>query len=181
MMDKYIVALKVAYSGCRVLLSKLIFRRQFSTKKVFFTTDLPHIRCRVNGRIYIGNVKFRNGCRIFADGGKISISDGCFINNDCSFNAKGRIEIGENTLFGEGVKIYDHNHRIGNSYVVSKIEFDVSDVIIGRNCWIGSNVTILKGVKLADNVIIGAGSVVTKSIFEPGVYISSNGGLKKIK
>ncbi|BEM86416.1 hypothetical protein SME46J_08860 [Serratia marcescens] len=180
-MDKCIVALKVAYSGCLVLLSKLIFRRRLLTKKIFFTTDLPHIRCRANGKIYIGNVKFRSGCRIFSDGGVISFSDGCFINNDCSFNAKGRIDIGENTLFGEGVKIYDHNHRIGNGYVVSTNEFDVSDVIIGRNCWLGSNVTILKGIKLADNVIIGAGSVVTKSILESGVYVSSNGGLKKIK
>ena len=36
-------------------------------------------------------------------------------------------------------------------------------IIIGKNCWIGTNVVILPGVELGDNVIVGAGAVVTKS------------------
>ena len=35
---------------------------------------------------------------------------------------------------------------------------------IGRNCWIGANVTILPGVTIGDGCVIGAGSVVTRSI-----------------
>jgi acetyltransferase-like isoleucine patch superfamily enzyme len=38
-----------------------------------------------------------------------------------------------------------------------------ANVNIGKNCWIGANAVILPGVELGDNVIVGAGSVVTKS------------------
>nr|WP_268998954.1 DapH/DapD/GlmU-related protein [Leptospira interrogans] len=40
------------------------------------------------------------------------------------------------------------------------------DVVIGNNVWLGSQVIVLKGVKIGDNSVIGAGSVVTKSIPE---------------
>jgi acetyltransferase-like isoleucine patch superfamily enzyme len=42
--------------------------------------------------------------------------------------------------------------------------FNIKDVIIGDNVWIGSNCVILPGVEIGDNAVIGAGSVVTKSI-----------------
>ena len=43
-------------------------------------------------------------------------------------------------------------------------------VELGENCWIGSNVKILKGVKLGENVVVSNGSVVTKS-FGPNLVI----------
>jgi acetyltransferase-like isoleucine patch superfamily enzyme len=42
---------------------------------------------------------------------------------------------------------------------------------IGNSCRIGSNSTILPNVEICDDVTIGAGAVVTKSITEPGTYI----------
>ncbi len=37
-------------------------------------------------------------------------------------------------------------------------------VTIGRNCWLGANVVVLPGVTIGDNVVVGAGSVVTKDL-----------------
>lgn len=97
---------------------------------------------------------------------ELVISRNVFFNNLCSINCLEKIEIGENTLFGENVKLYDHNHLISKTekISVSKNQFNTSPIIIGKNCWIASNVTILKGVTIGDNVVIGAGCLIHNSV-----------------
>ena len=111
---------------------------------------------------------FRNYCHLQLDkNGSLEIGKNVFFNNYCSINCLGKIEIGENTLFGEGVKMYDHNHKYGivnSGLVVERNEFKIGTIKIGKNCWIGSNVTILNNVVIGDNVIIGAGCLIYKSI-----------------
>ena len=113
-------------------------------------------------------VYFRKHCHLFLDkNGRLEIGKDVFFNNYCSISCLGNIEIGENTLFGEGVKMYDHNHKYGvvnSDLVVKKNEFKIGSIIIGKKCWIGSNVTILNNVEIGDNVIIGAGCLIYKSI-----------------
>ncbi|OGI00441.1 MAG: acetyltransferase [Candidatus Melainabacteria bacterium GWF2_37_15] len=95
----------------------------------------------------------------------IKIDNNVQINNKCCFISEGEgIFIGENTLIGTNVEIYDsdfHNlmpqARITGSPKTAK-------VIIDKNVFIGSNVKILKGVKIGKNSVIGTGSVVVKSI-----------------
>lgn len=132
-------------------------------------------------KLNISNLVARNNLSLFVSQGQLTFKKGCFVNNNCSFNCLDSIQIGENTIFGEGVKVYDHDHIIDNEYYVSKNEFITSAVKIGSNCWFGTNTIILKGVSITDNVIIGANSLVNKSISEPGVYVSKNGVLTKIK
>lgn len=129
----------------------------------------------------LNNLLARNNLKLFINNGSLYFGEGCFVNNDCSFNCLDRISIGENSIFGEGIKVYDHDHRIGDGYIVSKNEFVTAPICIGSNCWIGSNTVILKGVNIADNVIIGANSLVNKSIVDAGIYVSKNGSLVKIK
>lgn len=77
------------------------------------------------------------------------------------------VEIGELTKITYGCKFITHD---GGVYVLRNIYKDAEGacsygkIIIGRNCFIGNNVTILPGVTIGDNVVIGAGAVVTKSI-----------------
>lgn len=95
------------------------------------------------------------------------IKERTFFNNNCSINCLGHVEIGENVMIGEGVKIYDHNHAYSykeSGLHVEKNEFTIGKVIIGNNTWIGSNVTILNNVEIGDNVIIGANCLIYKSI-----------------
>lgn len=74
------------------------------------------------------------------------------------------IVIGNNTLLGPGIMIYDHNHKFLFDQGVDRFHFDVGEVVIGNNSWIGANTVILMNVHIGDNVVIGAGSVVTKDI-----------------
>lgn len=68
-------------------------------------------------------------------------------------------------MFGENVKLYDHNHRFTDKQINFKDQgFKVGSIKIGDNCWIGSNVTILCNVSIGDNVVIGANCLIYKSI-----------------
>ncbi len=74
-------------------------------------------------------------------------------------NPKG-LYIGENTLIAGGVVILTHDHckRVGNNQPY------LTNTFIGKNCFIAINAIILPGVKIGDEVIVGAGAVVTKDI-----------------
>lgn len=77
----------------------------------------------------------------------------------------GEIEIGENCILGEGMKLFDHNHKhTQNPFSVSKTEFNIGKIKIGNNVWTGANVTILKDVTIGDNVILGANTLIFKDV-----------------
>lgn len=76
-----------------------------------------------------------------------------------------KVEIGDNCILGEGLKIFDHNHQYTTDpFTVSKTEFNTTPIKIGNNVWTGANCIILKGVTIGDNVILGAGCVIYKDI-----------------
>ena len=121
------------------------------------------------------NFSFRKRFTInINDGGKLIIGHHVFFNNDCSINCKGNVTIGNLCIFGENVKIYDHNHKFSD-YGKPIIEqgYTVRSVHIGDNCWIGSNVVILPGTNICANSIIGAGCVISGDIPE-GAIVTSN-------
>lgn len=116
--------------------------------------------------IFGGGVQFRSRFNVISEnGGLITIGKNCFFNNDCSLTCRNKIQIGEGTIFGENVKIYDHNHRFRNSNMPIKEQgYSEGEVLIGSHCWIGSNVVILKGTIIGDNCVIGAGCVVSGNV-----------------
>ena len=83
-----------------------------------------------------------------------------------SFICEG-VEIGENCFIGHGVMFVNDLFRSGNPAGGDKKKWVKS--VLGSNVSIGSNATIL-GVSICDRTVIGAGSVVTRSIQKPGIY-----------
>ena len=120
------------------------------------------------GNITIGETFFvRDYCKISVlPNATLTIGKKVFFNSYSSVNCIEKITIGDNTIFGEGVKLYDHNHKHGFNpdFFVDPSEFKTAPITIGKNCWIGSNTVILKGVEIGDNCIIGAGCVIHKSV-----------------
>ena len=98
----------------------------------------------------------------YTDCGKnIKIGKNVFINACCRFQDQGGIEIGDGSLIGHNTTIATLNHDFNPA---KRQNLTPSPVKIGKNVWIGSDCTILPGVTIGDGAIIGAGSVVTKSI-----------------
>ncbi len=93
------------------------------------------------------------------------------------------ITIGDFSGLGANSNIYDSDfHAIdGNKRLNQNSIFDAAngEVKIGKNVWIASNVTILKGVTIGDEAVIGACSVVTSSI--PAKTVYAGNPAKKIK
>jgi acetyltransferase-like isoleucine patch superfamily enzyme len=147
-----------------VLQSSIIIGKRFSIK-----SDISNTRITVND-----NCLMRDDFNItIGNNGMLTIGENCFFNNKCSINCLGKIEIGNNNQFGEVVLLYDHNHAYGDKEkLITDQGYNIGEIKIGSNCWFGSNVVILKGVEIGDNVIIGAGCVIHKSV--PGDTIVVN-------
>lgn len=77
------------------------------------------------------------------------------------------IIIGSNIIHAVGLTIITSNHEMNDFTKHTKNK----PVIIGDNCWLGANVTILPEVELGNHVIVAAGSVVTKSFLEDNIII----------
>lgn len=73
------------------------------------------------------------------------------------------IYVGDYTMFGPNVTIATAGHPICPELREQGLQYNMP-VHIGRNCWIGANAAIMPGITIGDNVVIGAGSVVTKDI-----------------
>lgn len=106
-------------------------------------------------------------------GNNIYIGNNTEINMNCIFLDDNKIIIGKNGLIAPNVQIYTAFHptnsidRFGLPKEDGTFEFcktQTKPVIIGDDVWIGGGVIILPGVKIGNNVVIGAGSVVTKDI-----------------
>lgn len=134
-------------------------------------SGVPHIFgaatifIRSGGRVRFGKqFKSREMLRLnVASNGKIIFGDKVFFNNGCSINSHQCVRIGNNVQFGENVVIYDHDHEFESSRGVVPGKFKTAPVVIGSNCWIGSNTVLLRGTEIGDGSVVGAGSVVRGS------------------
>ena len=71
------------------------------------------------------------------------------------------ISIGDNCTLAHNVVILAHDT---SGCVASRTQHRIAPVKLGNNCFIGSNTVVLPGVTIGDNVIVGAGSVVTRNL-----------------
>lgn len=98
---------------------------------------------------------------------QIIIGDFVELGDLCHIGAAESIKIGNHCLIGSKTIITDHYH--GNTSSAHSdtprcfSELTTKAVTIGNNVWLGDNVSIMPGVELGDNVIVGANSVVTHS------------------
>lgn len=73
------------------------------------------------------------------------------------------IYVGDYTMFGPGVVVATAGHPLLPELRQEGYQYN-APVHIGKNCWIGAGVMIVPGITIGDNVVIGAGSVVTKDL-----------------
>ena len=98
--------------------------------------------------------------------------------------ASGMIKIGKGTSFGYDVKLVTGKHmnldeanKSGNNFHF--VPEGGRDIIIGRNCFIGTGAIIIGPVNIGDFTVVGAGSIVTKNLDGKSLYVGVPA--KKIK
>jgi len=94
-----------------------------------------------------------------SDLNNVSIGDNVFINSGTLFMATGGITIEDDTILAANVQLITNNHDLRQHNIIT-----CKPVHLKKNCWIGAGVTILPGVTIGENSVIGAGSVVTKDV-----------------
>ena len=96
-------------------------------------------------------------------GWNIEAGENFFANYGLTILDVGKVTFGNNVMIAPNVSIYTAGHPIHPDSRNSGYEYGIP-ITVGNNVWIGGSVVILPGVTIGDNVVIGAGSVVTKDI-----------------
>ena len=96
-------------------------------------------------------------------GYNIEVGENFFANYNLVILDVGKVRIGDNAQIAPNVSIYTAGHPIHPDSRNSGYEYGI-EITIGDNVWIGGNACIMPGVTIGSNVVIGAGSVVTKDL-----------------
>lgn len=100
----------------------------------------------------------------FCDYGyNIEVGKRFYSNHNCVMLDCGKIKFGDYVMVGPNCAFYAASHPLDSETRITLIEYS-KPITVGNRVWFGGNVTVLPGVTIGDDVVIGAGSVVTKNI-----------------
>lgn len=195
------LALQMIPTVVGLCLRSLAYRLLFTSDGPFGLEENVSITHAAN--LHLGRNAFvARNCFLGASDGGIHIADNAVVLDGCYLNVfnhdtpiGSRIELQENSVLATGCVVHGHSGFVlgagsivgpGSTFITAShgsvkrgdlyrnigINYNTS-IIVGRNVWIGANVTVLPGTKIGDNSIIGAGSVVTSSIPEDSIYLGN--------
>lgn len=130
---------------------KEVLKKLLGNTKENFLIEQPFI-CDYGYNIEIGENFYSNHNLIILDGNKVKFGDNVFIAPNCSF--------------------YTAGHPLDVETRNKGLEY-AKPIKVGNDVWFGGNVVVLPGVKIGNNVVIGAGSVVAKDIPENSVAVGN--------
>ena len=152
---KHICALDIVRIGKSVIILNLLFKKLFRNYSSKF---MIHFTSRV---VLPDAIKIIGNCpKVLTS---FAVSHGSY------FQAFNGIIFDRGSKFGPNVKFISSNHSLDDR---SKHENN-DPIYVGKNCWVGAGAIILPGVSLGDNSVIGAGSVVTKTV-EANTVVAGN-------
>lgn len=96
-------------------------------------------------------------------GCNISVGENFYANHNLLILDSGKVIFGDDVLVGPNCSFYTTSHPLEPELRKFGLE-ESKSIVIGNNVWIGGNVTVLPGVKIGENSVIGASSVVSKDI-----------------
>lgn len=151
--------------------------------RLYFKTTMTKL-CIEKFKCFGDGAEFRPGayaatCSKIVIGDNVIIRPGTFLFANPT-EGGGGIVIEENVLIGSGVHFYTTKHEFSDIrkpiFEQGYTEPKLSDSItLRRGCWIGAGVIILPGVEVGENAVVGAGTVVTRSV-PPRVVFAGNPG-----
>lgn len=90
---------------------------------------------------------------------KVNIGNNVVVMNGSLMMASGGITIDDDTMIAANVRLISNNHDLDTRSIITCLPIHIK-----RNCWIGAGATILRGITIGENSVVGAGSVVTKDV-----------------
>lgn len=146
-------------------MNKVSYGSRYASRLVERVSPSASILLYGKGRIQLGyNIELAPSVDIQVHGdGYLTVGDRVYMNRGCMVSCHGHINIGDGCMFGPGVKIFDNNHRFKGGYGVTT-DLTIGSVTIGCNCWIASDVILLKGANIGDGTVIGAGCIIDSEV-----------------
>ena len=173
-MNKYIHAAYCVPCGViKMAWTKLFHMTGFKGPWISMVSLLTEISLDYGGKLEIGEkLKMRDGAKL-----RVRKGANCKIGRNLSIGCNSMIVCREKIIIGNGVQlasnvqIYDHDHDFRVEGGIWAGKYKTESVEIGNNVWVGANTVILRGTKIGDNAVIGAGSIVKGSIPAGAVLI----------
>ena len=154
------------------LVRRIYYRTRFASCGWQVSIGLhPEIACperiRLGDRIYADRDLVLRAC----GGGAVVIGDDVTVNGNVRLIADGgRIEIGSKVMIGPNVVMRPADHGFERDDLpIKEQERTVGEIIVGSDVWIAANVVLVRGARIGNHSVIGAGSVVTGEIPERSI------------
>ena len=162
------------------LLKKMLGRTNCQLDKTtkLYPSARIHSARGLGGKITIGaHSVVRGELTVFGHGAELTVGSWCYIGDGAKIWSARKIVLGDRVLISHNVSIFDSQthpidpqlrHEQFKSIMTSghprNLQLNEEEVTIGNDVWVGCNSVVLRGVALGECCIVGAGSVVTKSV-----------------
>jgi len=146
------------------------------------TKIIQPMRVLGKSRIFLGNnITILNGARLETvrkwggvfHRGKLVIGDGTSIEQCCHIIAAEEVRIGKNVVISSFVYISDCSHGYSPREKIMESSIHTCRTVIGNHCFLGVKSTVLPGVTIGNNVIVGANAVVTHDVPDNSMVVGA--------
>lgn len=149
----------------RYLVIKLFFGKKLKSKTISMIGRNCNFHIPKGGKVICKERIILDDDTMILAKGKIELGKQFGMNKYSRIVAHEKIEIGDFVTIGQMVSILDHDHAYQLEDGKLKLNgYKTAPIKIGNNIWIGDKCTILKGVTIGDNVVVGAHTLVNKDV-----------------